>query len=133
MTIEDFAARHRVRIKRDEEGETIVLAKSGPIYGFSSHRFGVMFMLPTERQWNSRRRECERAGMTCIQDGDTEGTLLFDPENRDQAKTAIKLVGARQKRQLSPEARKLAIENAAKARQVKKAGAGLHSDSANRP
>jgi hypothetical protein len=32
MTIEDFAARHRVRIKRDEEGETIVLAKSGPIY-----------------------------------------------------------------------------------------------------
>jgi len=45
----------------------------------------------------------------------------------------LSVVGARQKRQLSPEARKLAIENAAKARQVKKAGAGLHSDSANRP
>lgn len=114
MTIREFAEKHKVRIKFDEEGEAIVLAKHGQIYGYSAHKFGVMFMLPTERHWNNRRRECEAAGMEVIQDGDTEGTLLFDPENRDQARTAIRLVGAYRKVQLSPEQR------AAKAEQLRR-------------
>lgn len=110
MTIEDFAAKHKIRIKRDEEGETIVAAKHGQIYGYSRHKFGALFLMRTERQWNKRRRECEAVGMETIQDGDCEGTLLFDPENRDQARTAIRAVGAYRKRQLSPEQQKALIE-----------------------
>lgn len=114
MTIKEFATKHKVRIKLDEELEAIVLAKHGQIYDYGSGRFGVMFMFDTPKPWNNRRRECEAAGMRVIQDGDTEGTLLFDPENREQAKTAIRLVGARQKREMTPEQRKAAVERLAR-------------------
>jgi hypothetical protein len=105
MTVKDFATQHKVRIKLDEDGEAIVLAKHGQIYGYSAHKFGVMFLFKTAMKWNNRRRECEAAGMTVIQDGDTEGCLLFDPENANQAKTAIRLVGAYRKVNLTPEQR----------------------------
>ena len=118
MTIKEFALAHKVRIKLDEDGEPVVLAKHGEIYDFGRGRFGVMFMLDSVRVWNSRRQECEKAGMQVIQDGDCEGTLLFNPENKEQAKTAIRLVGARQKRQLSPEQRKLAVERLERFRQA---------------
>ena len=41
--------------------------------------------------------------MTLRQNGDSEGSLSFDPSNREQAKLAIKIAGARPKRVLSPE------------------------------
>jgi hypothetical protein len=120
MTIKDFAAQHKVRIKLDEDGEAIVMAKHGQIYDYGSGRFGVMFLFSSAGKWNNRRKACEAAalaspaeaqrGMEVIQDGDTEGTLLFDPENRDQAKLAIRLVGAYRKRQLSLEQRQALIE-----------------------
>lgn len=119
MTIKEFAVRHKVRIKFDEEGEAAVLAKHGQIYDFGRGQFGALFMFDTPRPWNSRRQECEKAGMRIVQDGDTEGTLLFDPENKDQAKTAIRLVGARQRRQLSPEQRKLAVERLERFREAR--------------
>jgi hypothetical protein len=43
--------------------------------------------------------------MTLRQNGDDEGALSFDPNNRQQARLAIKVTGARPKRQLSPEHR----------------------------
>jgi hypothetical protein len=39
--------------------------------------------------------------MTLLQNGDDEGALSFDPTNRKQAALAIKVTGARPKRQLS--------------------------------
>jgi len=125
MTIQEFASKHKLRIKRDEEGEQIVMAKHGQIYDYGRGQFGVMFLTNSVGKWNNRRKECEAAGMKLIQDGDTEGTLLFDPQDREQSKVAIRTVGARQKRQLTPEAKARAIENAAKARQVKDS---LHSE-----
>src|SRR5215471_2020375 len=100
MTIKEFAAKHKTRIKQDEVGDFIVVAKHGQIYDHESGQFGVMFLMDGAGAWNNRRKACEAAGMKCIQDGDTEGTLLFDPENRDQAKLAVRLVGARIKRQV---------------------------------
>lgn len=117
MTVKEFAVKHKVRIKHAEEGEVIVMAKHGQIYDYGAGRFGVMFMLEGSRAWNGRRQECERVGMRLVQDGDTEGTLLFDPEDKNQAKTVIRLVGARQKRQLSPEHRKAAVERLERFRQ----------------
>jgi hypothetical protein len=69
-----------------------------------------MFLMETVGTWNNRRKACEAAGMEVLQDGDTEGTLLFNPEDKIQSRTAIRLVGARQKRQLSPEHREAATE-----------------------
>lgn len=40
--------------------------------------------------------------MALLQDGDEEGTLLFDPADRAQVRVAIKAVGAKRKRVLSP-------------------------------
>ena len=130
MIIKDFAARHTLRTKRDEVGEEIVIAKHGQIYEHGSGQFGVMFLMDSIGKWNNRRKDCERAGMTVIQDGDTEGTLLFDPDNKAQVRTAIRLVGARQKRALSPEARKQAVENLARFRN---AAPAPHSEGQKRP
>jgi hypothetical protein len=119
MTIKEFATAHRLQIKTDEEGEFIVRAKHGQIYEYGPGQFGAMFMFETKIPWNNRRRECERAGMKVIQDGETEGTLLFDSENRDQAKVAIKTVGAYRKVNLSPEQRQAKAERMARVREFK--------------
>ncbi len=105
MTIKEFAANRKVRIKFDEEGEAIVMARYGQIYDYGSGQFGALFMLKTPRMWNPRRLECEKAGMRLVQDGDTEGCLLFDPENKSQAQTAIRAIGAYRKVQLTDEQR----------------------------
>src|SRR5262245_50742281 len=110
MTIKDFATKYKTRIKQDELGDFIIPAKYGQIYDFGGGKFGVMFLTDSVGRWNNRRKACEAAGMKCVQDGDTEGTLLFDPQDISQAKTAISQVEARQKRQMTPEQRKAAAE-----------------------
>jgi hypothetical protein len=117
MTIQEFAAKHKTRIKQDDAGDFIVPGKHGQIFEHGSDRFGVMFLMDGAGAWNNRRKACEAVGMRLIQDGDTEGTLLFDPENQIQTRTAIRLVEARQKRQVSPEA----AEHLARFRFAKKA------------
>lgn len=126
MTIKEFAAKNKVRVKLDELQEPYVLAKHGQIYEYCSALnlgestygplFGLMFLTKSSRIWNARREECLAVGMRLIQDGDTEGTFLFNPEFATQAKVAIKTIGARVKRQLSPEARQAATERLARLR-----------------
>lgn len=128
MTIESFAAKHKLQIKTDEEGETIVRARHGQIYDYGSGKLGVMFLLTSVGAWNNRRRECEHAGMAIRQDGDTEGTLLFDPENAVQSKTAIKAVGAYRKVNLSPEQRQAKAERMARVNEARKLAAS-HDES----
>jgi hypothetical protein len=45
------------------------------------------------------------SGFAIKQNAETEGTALFDPENKAQAKLALKITGARVRRQLSPDKR----------------------------
>lgn len=116
MTIEEFAARHKLQTRRDEEGELIVRARLGQIYDYGAGNLAVMFMTDSVGKWNNRRKECEKAGMTVRQDGDTEGTLLFDPESKEQSKTAIRTVGAYRKVNLTPEQRQAKAENMARVR-----------------
>lgn len=80
-----------------------------------------MFLLNSVGKWNNRRKACEAAGMQVIQDGDTEGTLLFDSEDKAQAKTAIRMVSAYRKVELSPEQRQAKAERMARVRGFKKA------------
>jgi hypothetical protein len=66
---------------------------------------------PRPHRWAAIRKKCLAADMTLRQNGDDEGALSFDPNDRKQAQLAIKVSGARPKRQLSPEhrARLLAV------------------------
>jgi len=43
--------------------------------------------------------------MKLRQNGDDEGAFSFDPNNREQARLAIKVTGERPKRRISPERR----------------------------
>jgi hypothetical protein len=69
---------------------------------------GVLFMTdgrkpPRTGLFNTFRAACLEGGMAVHQLGDAEGSFLFDPMNPRQAKTAIKGIRARAKRQISPE------------------------------
>jgi hypothetical protein len=120
MTIEEFATKNRLQTRRDEEGELIVRCRHGQIYFYSPRKLGVMFLMDSAMKWNNRRKTCEAAGMTVLQDGDCEGTLTFDPDNRDQARAAIRMVGAYRKVELSPELRQAKAERMAQVNAARK-------------
>jgi hypothetical protein len=96
--IQDFAQTNGLRTKRDECGEIIVPAKHGQIYFWGTGRMGIMILSNSVGLWRGRRKKALAGGMENLQNGDTEGTLLFDPVNRDQVRLAIRLVGAKKRR-----------------------------------
>lgn len=116
-----FAEDQKLKTRRDECGELIIPGKQGQLYEYSSEKLGVMFMPPktkdepwgkwTPRTWNNFKRSALSVGMSVLQNGDSEGCLAFDPNDRAQVKLAIKIAGARVKKQLSPEqiARQVAV------------------------
>jgi hypothetical protein len=61
--------------------------------------------------WNNRRRAGIEAGMLVHQDGDWEGSMVFDPSNPSQAKLAIQIAGLKRKRVMS-DAQKKALSKA---------------------
>lgn len=67
-----------------------------------------MVMASSARYWNAARRKLVTAGCQVIQNGDTEGTVIFDPRDEGQGKLAIRVVGAKRKRKLS-EAQRAAL------------------------
>jgi hypothetical protein len=106
----------------DECGERTVPGTQGQIYEWSLNgsQFGVMFMPPKTfcseeqpeaeqygkwqpKKWGNSRRAGLAAGMTILQNGDSEGCLSFDPTNKGHLKLAIKIAGVRPKRRMSPE------------------------------
>ena len=113
MTLAIFAEQHRLKVKRDDRGDMIILGKQGLLYEYSATELGVMFMPPrTEsdpwgrwcpKTWGSFKRAGAAAGMTLRQNGDCEGCLSFDPTNNEQAKLALKIAKVRTKRQRTPE------------------------------
>jgi len=113
VQIEQFAEQYRLRVKRDSCGEKIVSGKfragrgrpedHSHIFENGDDQFGLCLLFATARKFGSVMRKLLAAGFTLGQIGDTEGTFLFDPANTRQAKLAIRVVGTRQKRILSPE------------------------------
>jgi hypothetical protein len=106
-TISEYAEKYRLRMKRDRCGDLIVPGKLGHLYEHGSGRFGMVLEDPADGQSRargllSRCRKALAAGFTAHQAGDAESILLFDPESREQSRLAIRLVGARAKRQCSP-------------------------------
>jgi len=54
----------------------------------------------TVRRWRAAKTSCRLAGMTIRTSGDYEGVVYFDPANKRQAETAIRIIRARRKRTL---------------------------------
>lgn len=96
-----FADRHRLRLRRGKDGDFQFPGRSGEIYAFGDGRMAVLVLEETARRWRFRRREGLAVGMEIIQDGDLEGTLLFDPSNQEQVRIAIRISGVRQKRRVA--------------------------------
>ena len=115
MTLAEFAQKFRVKTRLDSCGEQIIPGKPYKVrrpedrnqifdYG-DDERFGVSLLLSTARQWVSAAKRLLVAGMTVLHDGDTEGTLLFNPNNVSQARAAIKEAGIKRRKVLSADDR----------------------------
>lgn len=108
--IHTFAQQNRLRTFRDTDQTTVIPGQAGcHLYEYSDSELGLMVLSeakdPRPHRWAGIRKKCLAADMTLRQNGDDEGALSFDSNNRKQARLAIKVSGARPKRQLSPEHR----------------------------
>lgn len=108
-----FAERHRLRIRMDDDALPVIPGRDGQVYQHGPGRLAVMLThngemtSGTKQRWSYRRRACIEVAMVCIQDGDDEGTCVFDPENDEQAQVAIRV--ARIKRRRLPSEAQLAV------------------------
>jgi hypothetical protein len=108
--IQSFAQQNRLTTSREADGTTVISGQAGcHLYEYSDSELGLMILSDPKdarpRRWAGIRKNCLEAGMTLRQDAKDEGAFSFDPNNREQARLAIKVTGARPKRQLSPEHR----------------------------
>jgi hypothetical protein len=86
----------------------IVPGRLGHIYEHGIGRFGVYLSCATERRWSSAKRTLTAAGFAIRQNGDIEGTALFDPANEQQARLALDIARIR-KRRIVTDAQRQAI------------------------
>jgi hypothetical protein len=116
MNFEEFASKHRLRVRRAEDGDHIIAGKLGHIYQHDAETLGLLFMPNRPRCWSHAKRKLEAAGLTIWQDGDDEGSALFDPANTVQARLALKVIRARPRRTSSS----AQLEALAKARKLRR-------------
>lgn len=114
-----FAAKYRLRTHSDRCGEVIVRGSRGEIFEHSTGRLAVLFTPDRPFVWAYTRKKLLTAGFKITQDGDWEGCATFDPENSAQTRLAIRLVGARPKRQISAGQRKALAEARARRESLK--------------
>ncbi|HEX2713683.1 MAG TPA: hypothetical protein VHM88_15910 [Candidatus Acidoferrales bacterium] len=103
MDIAEFTSTFRLRVKRDRCGAAIIPGKLGHLYEHGSGCFGLVLEASADsthldRRLRARRRKALATGFLLHQDGDLEAILLFHPEDRDQARLAIRLVEAKRRR-----------------------------------
>ena len=112
-----FANRHRLRLRCAEDGGRVIKGRHGEIYEHADGLLGVLVMPNGHRprHWPGARRRLEAVGCTIWQNGDHEGSVLFDPANLKQCRLVLKVIGAKRKRIPSP-AQLAALEKATSAR-----------------
>jgi ribosomal protein L24E len=120
LEVKQFADKHHVTSKRDSCGERIIPGSVGHIYGNGDGRFGVLLQCKSKTQWTFAKKKLREAGFTISQNAETEGTALFDPNDKKQVRLALKLARVPRQRNLTEEQRQAASERMKKARDVKK-------------
>jgi hypothetical protein len=103
--IRKFAERYRLRLQRDTQGEVFIPCQRGQIYYHGGDTLGVLVINEgkthtTPKVWGNVRRGLLAAGFTLHQNGDAEGSLLFDAHNPEMVRVAIRLMRARRKRRV---------------------------------
>ena len=131
MDIQQFAENHRLKVRKDDCSDPIIDGRhiftlnrrnyGHHIFDNGDGRLGICLMFEDDnpKMWGFAKRKGEAAGLLTRQDGRSEGTMLFDPANATQARTAIRLTGARVKRKLSVEQHNTLVMRLSKARQAR--------------
>jgi hypothetical protein len=103
--LETFADRYHLRLKGDRCGDPFIPCQRGQIYEHGGGTFGAMAIndaggKSSPKVWGNIRRALLAAGCIFHQNGDGEGTCLFDSEDPAQSRVAIMAMKARKKRQV---------------------------------
>ena len=125
-TLTRFAEERRLKLRRDQGGEKVLFGKHGEIYEHTDGLLGILIM-PTNGQvrlWANARRRFEAAGCQIWQDGDTEGIALFDPQERAQARLAIRLAGIKRRRRQTGKGKPFTSERVRELAQIRLNHAG---------
>jgi hypothetical protein len=99
-TLQRFASKHKLKITTDEDATRMIPGRHGQIYEHDLDSLGIMYWSEATT-WPRRCRSGEAIGMVVHQDGDREGTLLFNPSNLEHAKMAIDIAGVKRKKSMS--------------------------------
>ena len=132
VSVKQFADKYRVKVQRDTCNDAVIFGKQfckDMLDEYRSHvfdcedgkHFGVCLMFSSPKKWGHARRKLEAVKFTICQNGDTEGIGLFNPDNKQQAKLALKLAGVKTRRELPPERREALIQTLAAARAARQA------------
>jgi hypothetical protein len=117
MDIKTFAEQYRIKTRKDSCDEPVIPGKprktkwvedKSHIYENGDGQFGLCLMNPlpypeSKGKYRNAQKRLLAAGFIQSQDGDSEGTFLFDPTNAIQSKLAIREAGIKVRRQLTPE------------------------------
>ena len=99
-----FAAANRLKGYRlDECDDPEIVGRFGHLFEWSPSIWGVCLEGAGAMALNNRKKIGLKAGMTLALECDFgESILHFNPQDRQQAKTAIKITGIRRKRRTQP-------------------------------
>ncbi len=101
MDILEFAQKTRLKHGFKGDGEPVIPGRYGELYEYSEHIFAALCMFPTSRRWGHIRRKAQALVLRIIQNGDSEGTFLFDPTDEEQVEFARRAIGARKRHRIS--------------------------------
>jgi hypothetical protein len=123
FNIENFAVEQHLVTKRDCCGEPLIVPGNprrsediSHIYAHDETNLGLVLLYDTPTLWSNAKKRLTGLGFTVHQDGETEGTLLFDPQNPVQVQAAIKTAGLKKHYRMSEAGRAASRENILKAR-----------------
>ena len=98
-----FVKAHRLKGFRDDEcGDSEIVGRFGHLFEWSPSVLGVVLEDAGTESLERRKREGVRAGLTLALECDFgECILHFDPQNGEQARTAINIAGIRRRKRVS--------------------------------
>jgi hypothetical protein len=110
MTIQEFATSYQLKLRQDSCGDPIIPGKPRKafrqedkhhIYA-DGDRLGLCLMHKSVKAFHNAQKRLVEAGFVPNQLADSEGTFLFDSNDSNQARVAIREAGCKEKRKMSP-------------------------------
>lgn len=92
MTLSEFCQKYRIGgLHNNQDGTAEIVGLRGAVYVYSPTLYGAY--ITTERGWSRLHKTLLSFGCIPCQDGDFEGSVLFDPSNKSQVRAIKKAVG----------------------------------------